>query len=159
MRRLPDIRQKAESPSQPDEVNLSNMAFTEMGVDIVGPLPTVPDNLHFAAVALEYFTKWIKAKALAKITSGTLISFMWQRIICRFGVPSYITVDNGKQFDCMEFRNFCSKLGIKLAFSFVNHLESNGAIKRANGLIFNAVSKALFDSPKGKWAQEMITSV
>jgi len=59
----------------------------------------------------------------------------------------------------MEFKNFCSKLGIKLAFASVNHLESNGAIKRANGLIFNAVSKALFDSPKGKWAQEMITSV
>jgi hypothetical protein len=27
------------------------------------------------------------------------------------------------------------------------------------GLIFNAVSKALFDLPKGKWAQELITSV
>jgi hypothetical protein len=52
------------------------MAFAEMGVDIVVPLSTVPGNLRFAAVALEYFTKWIEAKALAKITSGTLISFM-----------------------------------------------------------------------------------
>jgi hypothetical protein len=113
-------------------------------------LPTAPRNLHFATVALEYFTKWIEAKALAKITSGILTSFMWQRIICRFGVPSYITVNNGKQFDYTEFRNFCSELGIKLAFTSINHLESNGAVERANGLIFNAVSKALFDLPKGK---------
>jgi hypothetical protein len=48
-----------------------------MGVDIVGPLPTEPENLCFAVVALEYFSKWIEAKALAKITSGTLISFIW----------------------------------------------------------------------------------
>jgi hypothetical protein len=87
------------------------------GVDIVVSLPIVPGSLHFAAVALEYFTKWIEAKALAKITSGTLISFVWQRIICRFGVPSYITVDNEKQFNCTEFRNFYSELGIKLAFA------------------------------------------
>jgi hypothetical protein len=76
-------------------------------------LPTVPRNLCFAAVALEYFTKWIEVKALAKITSGILTSFVWQRIICRFRVPSYITVVNGKQFDCTKFRNFCSDLGIK----------------------------------------------
>jgi len=67
--------------------------------------------------------------------------------------------DNGKQFDCTEFRNFCSELGIKLAFAFVNHPESNGAVERANDLIFNAVSKALFELPKEKWAQELISSI
>ena len=108
---------------------------------------------------MEYFTKWIEAKALVKITSGTLISFVWQRIICHFGVPSYITVDNGKQFECAEFKIFCSELGIKLAFVSVNHPESNRAVERANGLIFSAVSKALFDMTKGKWALELVTSV
>ena len=87
---------------------------------------------------------------MTKITSGPLTSFMWQRIICCFGVPSYIIVDNGKQFDYTEFKNFCSELGMKLAFASVNHPESNGAVKRANGLVFNAVSNALLDSLKGK---------
>ena len=122
-------------------------------------MPTALRNLHFAAVALEYFTNWIEAKALVKIMLGTLISFVWQCIIYRFGVPSYITVDNGKQSNGTEIRNFYSELGIKLAFASVNHLESNRAFERANNLIFNAVSKSLFDSPKGKWAQELITSV
>lgn len=92
------------------------------------------------AVALEYFTEWIETKALAKITSGTLISSVWQRIICQFGVPTYKTVDNGKQFNCTEFRNFCSELNIKLTFASVNHPQSNGAVERANGLIFTAIS-------------------
>ena len=74
-------------------------------------------------------------------------------------MPTYITVDNGKQFDCTEFRNFCSELNIKLAFASVNHSQSNGAIKRANGLILTAISKSLFDATKVKWAQELVTSV
>ena len=110
-------------------------------------------------MTLEYFTKWIEAKALAKVTSGTLISFVWQRIICHFGVLAFITVDNRKQFDCIEFRNFYSELGIKLAFASANHPESNVTVERANGLIFTAISKALFDSAKGKWAQELVTAV
>ena len=68
-------------------------------------------------------------------------------------------MDNGKQFDCIEFRNFYDELGIKLAFASINHPESNRAVKRANGLIFIAISKALYDSTKGKWAQELVTLV
>ena len=143
---------KQKAPANPTTSIILTWPLQRWGVNIVGPLLIAPGNLRFAAVVLEYFTKWIEAKALVKITLGTLISFVWQRIICRFGVPSYITVNNRKRFDCTDFRNFCSELGIKLAFVSVNHSESNGAVERANGLIFNAISKALFDFPKGKWA-------
>lgn len=68
-------------------------------------------------------------------------------------------VDNGKQFDCSEFRNFCEELKIKLTFASVNHPQSNGVVEKVNGLIFTSISKALFDVPKGKWSQELATSV
>ena len=48
---------------------------------------------------------------------------------------------------------------LSLAFTLVNHPESNGAVERANSLIFTAISKALFNSVKEKWAQELITPV
>jgi hypothetical protein len=38
-------------------------------VDLVGPLPTAQGNYRFAAVTVDYFTKWIKAKPLANITT------------------------------------------------------------------------------------------
>jgi hypothetical protein len=150
---------KQRASANPTKSIIPTWPLQRWGVDIVGPLPTAPGNLRFARVTLEYFTKWIEAKALPKITSSTLISFIWQRMICHFGVPSYITVDNGKQFNCADFRNFCSELGIRLAFTSVNHPESNRAVERANSLIFSSVSKALFDMPKGKWAQELVTVV
>jgi hypothetical protein len=66
------------------------------GLDIVGPLPTAQGNLKFTFVAIEYFTKWIEARAVSTITSKTAQKFFWQNIVCRFGVPSELTADNGK---------------------------------------------------------------
>ena len=65
-------------------------------------------------VAVEYFSKWIEAKPLATITSVTVQKFFWQNIVCRFGVPKAITVDNGTQFDAEAFKEFCDQIGTKI---------------------------------------------
>jgi hypothetical protein len=73
---------KQNAPTNPTKYIIPTWPLQRWGVDIVGPLLPAPGNLWFEAVALEYFSKWIEAKPLAKVTSGTLISFIWQRIIC-----------------------------------------------------------------------------
>jgi hypothetical protein len=82
-------------------------------------------NLKYAVVAVEYFSKWIKAKALATITSATIQKFFYQSIICRFGVQRSITIDNATQFDSEAFRTFCSPVGTNIHFASVRHPESN----------------------------------
>jgi hypothetical protein len=64
-------------------------------------------------VAVDYFSKWIEAKPLATITSAIVQKFFWQNIICCFGVPKAITVDNGTQFDAETFKVFCDQIGTK----------------------------------------------
>jgi transposase InsO family protein len=108
-------------------------------------------NCRFAAVAVDYFTKWVEAKPLANIKATTIQKFFWQNIVCRFGVPRELTVDNGKQFDCYTFKEYCKTLGTHAKFSSVYHPQSNGAVERANGLIFSGIKKCLFDQKKGKW--------
>jgi hypothetical protein len=121
------------------------------GLDIVGPLPTAQGNLKFTFVAVEYFTKWIEARAVSIITSKTAQKFFCQNIVCRFGVPSELIVDNGKQFDSQDFRDFCFSIGTKLAFASVYHPQSNGVVERANDKIFTVIKKMLLDDKKGKW--------
>jgi IS30 family transposase len=86
------------------------------GIDIIGKLPVAQENLQYAVVAVEYFTKWIEAKAVTNMSSSTMKKFLWQNIMCRFGVPRHITVDNGTQFDSQNFRNYYENLGIQLYF-------------------------------------------
>ena len=114
-------------------------------MDLVGPLPTAQGNLNDAVMAVENFTKWIEAKPLVNITSESVRKFFWQNIICRFGVPRELTVDNGKQFDSQHFKEFFHSVGTKLLFVSVYHPQSNGAVERANGIIFIAIKKCLFD--------------
>jgi hypothetical protein len=122
---------------------------------IVGLLPTAPGNYTHVVVAVEYFSKWVEAKPLLSITSATIQKFFWQNIVCRFGVPYKVTVDNGKQFDSTDFKNFCTYLGTKLCFASVYHPQSNGVVERANGVIFTSIKRNITDLPKSKWAEEL----
>jgi transposase InsO family protein len=124
-------------------------------IDIVGPITTAQGNYKYAVVVVEYFTKGIEVKPLVNIAATELKRFFWQNIICRFGVPIKITVDNTKQFNCHNFKDFCHQMGVEAAFASVYHPQSNGAVERANTLIFCAIKKILEDQPKGKWAEEL----
>ena len=54
-----------------------------------------------------------------------------------------------------NFKEFYKSIGTKVAFASVYHLESNGAVGRANRVIFSAIAKTLFNLRKGKWAEEL----
>ena len=90
VQRLPTERLMTKSSSWP---------FAQWGIDIVSPLPQGKGQVKFLLVAIDYFTKWVEAEALAMITEARLQSFVWKSIICRFGIPLMIISDNGRQFD------------------------------------------------------------
>jgi hypothetical protein len=126
---------------------------------LLGPLPPAQGNLKYVVVAVEYFSKWIEVKHLATMTSVTVQKFFWQNIVCRFGVPKAITIDNGTQFDADAFKEFCEQIGTKIHFSSVRHPESNGLVERANGIIMTGIMKLIFNQPRGKWPDELIKVV
>jgi hypothetical protein len=80
------------------------------GLDLLGPLSPAQGNLRYVVVAVEYFSKWIETKPLATITLAIVQKHFWQSIVCRFGVPKAITVDNGTQFDAKTFKTFCDQM-------------------------------------------------
>ena len=65
--------------------------FAQWGLDIRGPFPIGAKQLTFLVVGIDYFTKWVEAEALASITEKKIRSFVWTNIICRFGIPEYLS--------------------------------------------------------------------
>ena len=78
--------------------------FAQWGLDILGPFPK---QMKFLVVGIDYFTKWVEAKPLAKITQQNFKNFVWKSIVCRFGVSRVLVSDNGWQFDNTPFKDFC----------------------------------------------------
>ena len=70
--------------------------FAQWGNDIIGPLPQGKKQVRFLHVAIDYFMKWVEAEALATITEVKVQSFVWKNIVCRFGIPRTIILDNGR---------------------------------------------------------------
>jgi hypothetical protein len=87
---------------------------------------------------------------LSHISSATIKDFFCQNIICRYGVPQHIIADNAKQFNNHMFKDFCHQIGMKVAFTSVYHLQSNGVVERPNALIFEAINKILEGEKKGQ---------
>ncbi|GKV01151.1 hypothetical protein SLEP1_g13729 [Rubroshorea leprosula] len=86
-------------------------------------------------VGVDYFTKWVEARPLSSLTSKKVEDFVFSSIICRYGIPNQIVADNGTQFNCSSFQDFCSSYGIKLQFTSVYHPESNGMVEFVNKCI------------------------
>jgi hypothetical protein len=82
-----------------------------------------------------------------------------QNIICRYRVPQQIIVDNAKYFYNDMFKDFYYQVSMKVAFTSVYHPQSNGAVERANTLIFEANKKIIEGKKKGKWTKVMPRAV
>ena len=128
--------------------------FSQQGIDIVGPLPQGKDQVKFLLVAIDYFTKWVEAEALATIMEVEIQIFVWKNIIYRFRIPLMIISDNGRQFDSQAFRDFCLGLGIKNQFSSPGHPQENGQTKVTNRTLLKII-KTKLDDAKGTWPEEL----
>ena len=90
-------------------------------MDIVGKFPMSPGQKVFLLIVTYYFSKWIEAEALSRITDLHIRKFIWTNIITRFGVPEEIVADNSPQFMSHNFKEFCKDWGIRLSFATPRH--------------------------------------
>uniref|UniRef100_A0A2N9GFR7 Uncharacterized protein n=1 Tax=Fagus sylvatica TaxID=28930 RepID=A0A2N9GFR7_FAGSY len=130
--------------------------FAQWGLDLVGPLPRATGNRQWLIVATDYFTKWVEAEPLARITDSESRKFIWNNIITRFGIPRCLISDNGTQFDSRPFRRYCSEFGIRNHFSSPAYLQGNGQAESSNKTILNGIKKRL-EEAKGRWVEELPT--
>nr|GEV38906.1 reverse transcriptase domain-containing protein [Tanacetum cinerariifolium] len=100
----------------------------QWGIDIAGPFPKGPGKVKFFIVAMEYFTKWIEAKAVATIT--------------------------GNQFSDNPFKDWCEKLNITQRFVSVKHPQSNRLIERVNRSLCKGIKARLGEENK-IWIKEL----
>nr|GEU42228.1 reverse transcriptase domain-containing protein [Tanacetum cinerariifolium] len=119
-----------------------------------GTLPEGPGKVKFLIVTIDYFTKWIEAKSVATITGNQVKKFVWDNIVCRFGLPGEIVSDNDKQFNDNPFKDWCEKLNITQRFALVKHPQSNGLVERVNQSLGEGI-KARLGEGNENWIKEL----
>ena len=109
----------------------------------MGLFPLGKKRFRFLFISIDYFTKWVEAELVTTITKAKIISFVWKNIICRFGVPYIIILDNGKQFDNPKFQKFCQDLGVKNHYSSPRHPQANGQTNVTNRSLLEIIKTQL----------------
>jgi hypothetical protein len=104
----------------------------------------------FVLLATDYFTKWVEAIPLKKVTSENTVEFVKEHIIYRFGIPQTITTDQGAQFVSLEFREFAESMGIKLLNSSPYYAQANGQVEASNKIMIKLIQKKIDQKPK-RW--------
>ncbi|XP_020963591.1 uncharacterized protein LOC107646053 [Arachis ipaensis] len=59
-----------KAPASELSLLTSSRPFSQWGVDLLGPFPVGPGQVKYLIVAIDYYTKWIKAKPLVSISSS-----------------------------------------------------------------------------------------
>ncbi|KAJ0480493.1 putative nucleotidyltransferase, Ribonuclease H [Helianthus annuus] len=128
--------------------------FQQWGINMVGPFPEAPGAVKFIIVAVDYFTKWVEAKALASTTSAVVKRFIWEQIICRFGLPLRIITDNVTNFAADDLERWFKELHIEHTFSSVAHPQGNSQVEAVNKSIVDGIKARLGEKRRG-WLDEL----
>ncbi|KAK2436930.1 protein NYNRIN [Trifolium repens] len=123
--------------------------FRGWALDLIGEIrPASSKNQRFILVGIDYFTKWIEAIALPKVDQETVISFIQNHIIYRFGLPETITTDQGTVFVGQKMQDFANEAGFKLLTSTPYYAQANGQVEAANKIIIGLIKKHIAQKPK-----------
>lgn len=83
--------------------------FSLLEIDVLDLLLPASSQKKFLLAATDQFTKWVEVEDYAQIKVVDLMKFVWKNIVCQFGVPRAIVLDNDPQFASETFQQFCSK--------------------------------------------------
>ena len=95
-------------------------------------------------IAIDKFIKWPEVEAVRKVTAQSPVKF-FKELVCHFGVPNRVIIDNGTQFTSHAFMQYVEDLGSKVCFASVAHPQSNGQAERANAKVLRGLRTKTFD--------------
>ena len=108
---------------------LPQARFDIVHIDLVGPLPP-SQGFTYLLTCVDRFTRWPEAFPLTSITAEAVAQAFIHGWISRFGAPSQIVTDRGRQFESGLWKALTTLLGVKQTRTTAYHSQSNGMVER-----------------------------
>ena len=110
--------------------------FTHWSIDFAGLFPKdVETGCQYVIIAVEWVTCWAEAEATLDATAETAATFLYNRVICRYGCIESLQSDNGTHFANEVIRCLTDTLCIRHHFSTPYYPQSNGRLERVIGTL------------------------
>jgi hypothetical protein len=103
--------------------------FYRVALDIARPLLETKLGNKYILVAIDHYSKWCEAKAVADHGAKIAAKFLEDDLICRYGVPRFILTDNGGEWGA-EFDVMCKDYAIQHQRTAPQWPQCNGMAER-----------------------------
>ena len=135
-----------KAPLQPIQVS---EPFVFWALDYMGPLQETASGNKHILVVMDHFTKWCEAFATKDQKARTVAETLVSRLFSRFGPPTVIHSDQGKNFDSIIMHEIYNLMGLKKTRTTAYHPQCDGLVERQNrtlqDIITNFVSEHSLD--------------
>jgi cleavage and polyadenylation specificity factor subunit 1 len=125
--------------------------FGDIHVDLVGPLPTSEGKTYLFTI-VDRFTRWPEVVPIANAEAITCARALLRSWVSRFGVPSRIVSDQGRQFISHLWRELNQILGVQHNMTTAYHPQANGMVERFHRSLKAALKARLIGS---RWMDEL----
>ena len=119
-------------------------------LDFMGPFPTSKGGNKHILVMVDSFSKWCECIALesqsAELTAKTAVN----EFFSRFGYPTQILTDQGRNFESELLKHICTLLKIQKKRTTAYRPQTNGQAERTNRTLLNAI-RCFVDSRQDDW--------
>ena len=111
-----------------------------IGMDIAGPFPQTDHDKRYILVVTCAFSKWVETFALPNQEATTIASVLVDQLFCRYGCPSVIHSDQGRNFEANLMKDIFHHLDIKKTRTSSYHPQGNGLVERFNKTVCSMLS-------------------
>ena len=108
-------------------------------MDILGPLPESKRGNKYILMLIDQFTKWLECFPIPNQNSEMVAKSIVDGFLSKFGCPTELHTDQGKNMDGVLIRKLCELLQIAKTRTTPYHPSSNGQIERYNRLVLQTI--------------------
>ena len=115
-----------------------NERYSHIHVDIVSPLPLSHGYSYLLSIIcrLTSHVELVHLRDVTSIECANAFLFHW---VGRFGCPTQMTTDKGRQFTSYLWKEMCEFLGTKLSHTTAYHPTANGMVERVHRTVKTAL--------------------
>ena len=107
--------------------------------------PINPPGKHIGAryiiTMIEYLTRWVEERELKDCSETTVVHFIFDDIVTRFGCPNILMSDQGTHFINKNVEALTEEFAVHHQKSTPYHPQENGIVEAFNKILETALTK------------------